>query len=137
MNVWLRNKFQFILLFYNMEANIRNIGLHNLSFFSFLDIRILSHQTTLFSIHIWDTSSSREDYPMERGNFYAVSVPFFIFVFTSTTHFSEWLSDGATIFKHVRHVNVWILMSWEITHHSTNFQIENVEDRHFHLVEKL
>ena len=63
------------------------------------------------SVLLWPTSSSREDYPMKRGKFYALSVLFLIFVFTSMTHFSERLSDGATIFKHVRHVNMWILMS--------------------------
>ena len=43
-----------------------------------------------------------------RGKFYALSELFFIFVLT-ITHFSDRLSDGAIIFKLVRHMHVWIL----------------------------
>ena len=59
------------------------------------------------SVLLWPTS--RENYLMEWGKFYAHSVLFFIVVLTMT-HFSDKLSDGAIIIKLVRNVHVWILI---------------------------
>ena len=62
-----------------------------------------------YSVLLWPTSSSRENYLKERGKFYAHSMLFFIVVLTMT-HFSDKLYDGAIIIKLVRNVHVWILI---------------------------
>ena len=48
-----RKKFQFILLFYNIEAIIRNIGMQNWNiFFPLFDIRIVSSNSFIFYLYM-------------------------------------------------------------------------------------
>ena len=61
------------------------------------------------SVLLWPTSSSRQNYPMERGKFYAHLVLIFIVLLTMT-HFLHKLSDGTIIIKLVRNVHVWVLV---------------------------
>ena len=61
------------------------------------------------SVLLWPTSSSRQNYLMERGKFYAHLVLILIVVLTMT-HFLHKLSDGTIIIKLVRNVHVWVLV---------------------------
>ena len=75
---------------------------------NFREFRVVPRSFVLYcGVLLWPTS--RENYLMERGKFYAHSVLFFIVVLTMT-HFSDKLSDEAIIIKLVRNVYVWILI---------------------------
>ena len=70
-------KFHFILLFYNLEAIVRN-DLHN-----------LSHQTFSFSVHIWDTPEQVMALRLKFASVKFVTIRHSFFILTNICRFIQ------------------------------------------------